>query len=201
MASRTHVFLFAGAMLLAPISTLSASDDTRQLDSHEHGHASLNVAIDGKSLVIEFESPAVNIVGFEHEPENDAQKHQIEEAEETLSMAEKVFAIPAGAGCKLVEADVEAPHDEHHDDHKDEKHDDHKDEKHDDHKDEKHEGEVHSEFHAKWLFECQDVAKLDSVDVNLFKLFPGTEEIDASVIGRSGQSAVELTASNTRIGL
>jgi len=196
VTNHPYLCTFASAVMLAVVSTASASDTTRQLDSHEHGHATLNVAVDGNSLAIEFESPAANIVGFEHKPENHEQEEAIEKAEAMLSQAGTMFGLPGAAGCTLAKVEVEAPHDDHHDDHKDEKHDDHKDEKHDD-----HEGEVHSEFHASWLFDCKSIDKLDSLEVKIFEQFPGTEEIDASVIGRSGQSAVELSASNTRVPL
>ncbi len=37
-------------------------------DAHVHGVASLNIAQDGKNLLIEFMSPAVNLIGFEYQP-------------------------------------------------------------------------------------------------------------------------------------
>ncbi len=207
MTNQTRPLFLASALVLATVSTVHASETTRQLDAHAHGHASLNVAIDNNSLIIEFESPAANIVGFEHEPENDEQKAALMKARETLATPANVFVLPAGAGCKLTEADVDAPHSEHADEkHDDHKHDEKHEEKHEDkHKhDEKHEkedGEVHSEFHATWMFECDAVDKLDSLEVKIFDRFPGTEEIDASIIGRTGQSAKELTPSDKRIEL
>jgi len=109
-------------------------------------------------------------------------------------------------------------HDEEHDDHKD---DDHKDEDHDDHKDDDHDDDhkdadhgddhddhddhddesSHSEFHVVWAFACTDIAGIMSVDVNLFTLFSGFEEIDISVATESGQSAHELTPSNIQVNL
>ena len=35
-------------------------------EAHIHGLATLTLALEGNSLEIEFESPAANLVGFEH---------------------------------------------------------------------------------------------------------------------------------------
>jgi hypothetical protein len=42
---------------------------------------------------------------------------------------------------------------------------------------------------------------LAQVKVNLFELFPGTEEVEAQVISGAGQSAAELTASAPSLSL
>ena len=48
--------------------------ETRQLESHEHGVSTLKIAIEGQNEQMELESPANDIVGFEHAPENNKQK-------------------------------------------------------------------------------------------------------------------------------
>jgi len=184
------------ALLALAASAAYASDTARQLDSHEHGHATLNVAIDANQLLIEFESPAVNIVGFEHEPKNDEQKATLAKAKSLLEQGEQVFVLPKAADCTLSEVDVDAPHSEHADEkHSEEKHSDDK------HSDEEHSEETHSEFHAVWTFSCVTIDKLDGINVRLFELFPGTSEIDTSIIGHTGQSATELTPQATQISL
>ena len=57
-----------------------ASAASRQLDAHEHGNARLNLAIDNGMLLLELESPAINMLGFEHAPENDQQNNAILQA-------------------------------------------------------------------------------------------------------------------------
>ena len=102
-------------------------------------------------------------------------------------------------------------HDDHHDEHDDDAHDDHHDEDddgHDDHHDEHdddahgdHEGESHSEFHVTWAFSCSKPEQLKSIDVKLFALYSGFEEIDVSLAGDNRQDAYELTPESTRIDL
>ena len=40
----------------------------RQYDSHVHGMGTLNLVADGSEVHIELDSPAANLVGFEHAP-------------------------------------------------------------------------------------------------------------------------------------
>ena len=51
-----------------------AHEEHASLDAHEHGVASLNVALDGQTLEIQLQSPAMNLVGFEHEAKSEADK-------------------------------------------------------------------------------------------------------------------------------
>ena len=100
-------------------ASAQASDERRQLGSHEHGVTVLNIALEDTALVIEMEAPAMNIVGFEHPPGTDEQKRAIADALATLQ-GDTLFAISAGAGCQL--ESVEAKHiiedaDNAHDDH------------------------------------------------------------------------------------
>jgi Protein of unknown function (DUF2796) len=164
---------------------LAAEAEHREHGPHEHGVAELNVALDGNVLWLELSSPAMNIVGFEHAPSNAEQKAAVDAATQTLKDGARVFATSPDADCDLTEAkvttDVEHPEGDHHDA---VEHDEPG----------KHAGEVHSEFQASYRFECATPDALEQLEVHLFDLFPGTEEIDAQVISGSGQSATELTA-------
>ena len=146
--------LLSLAALSAAYSLNSFAQTERDLDSHVHGAASLNVAIADSSVFIELNTPWNNIVGFEHAPSNDEQKALVDSALQLLDDPTQLFRFNAG-DCVVSEVDVEdamseAMHDddhdehkdehddEHHDEHKDQHDDDHKDEHHDEHKDEHH---------------------------------------------------------------
>jgi len=137
------------ALVTMHISTVALANTERQLGSHEHGHAKLNIAISDDQVLAELISPAANIVGFEHAPESEADHEAIESAAETLRNGESLLVFSAAAGCQLTDADVESElleHDEHHGDHA--KHDDHHDDKHDGHKHEDehdHDKEAHKD--------------------------------------------------------
>jgi len=123
----------------------------RDLDSHEHGAALLNVAIDGDQLFIELESPWNNVVGFEHAPETEEQHQLVDAAAELLENPSELFALAAG-NCALtssaIESGISLEHDEeHHDDHDDE-HDEHAEkDDHDEHHDDEHDEHAEKDDH------------------------------------------------------
>lgn len=129
------------------MATMAVANTERDLDSHEHGAALMNVAIDNDSLLIELETPWNNLVGFEHAPGNEEQEEMVHEAMEALEEPEDLFDI-AGGGCEHTSTTIEntmAMGDDHHDDHDD----DHKDgdghDHDDDHKDEHDHDDDHKE--------------------------------------------------------
>jgi Protein of unknown function (DUF2796) len=172
---------------------LADEAEHREHGPHVHGVAQLNVALDGNVLWIELNSPAMNIVGFEHAPQNAEQKAAVGDATATLKDGARVFGTSASAGCRLAEAkvtsDIEHPETEHHD-----AADEHAEE-------DEHAGEAHSEFQASYRFDCTAPDALKQLDVHLFELFPGTEEIEAQVISGARQTAAELTAAAPNLPL
>jgi hypothetical protein len=176
------------AVCVGLATTAAHAEERRQHDAHEHGHASMQVVLEGAELGINIEAPGMDIVGFEHAPEDDADKGRIQQAVGQLENVTAMFALPEKALCTVTEAhaehaSLEADKDDDHSDHKDEhKHSGHKDEhKHSDHKDD-HEDEARN--HS---------------DVRYLEAFPATAEIEAQIIGPNGQFAQELTAESARI--
>ena len=182
-----------------------AHGSERELDAHQHGHGSLNIAIEGSTMWIELETPGADIVGFEHPDRSDAHKAAIEEARARLSDPVGLFGIPSQASCALetvtvspVGYDLGMDDDHHadedaHDDHADEDaHDDHADEDaHDDHANE--EETSHAEFHAEYTLQCADPAAITRLTFTYFDVFRGAEEVQVTVITEEGQSGHEVT--------
>ena len=212
---RSTRLIFAASGLIAAAVTAYAGSHAeekagfRQEDAHVHGEAVLSVAIDGQQLLIELESPAMNIVGFEHEPNNAQQEQAITTAKASLGEVEQLFVLPAGAGCVLASSEVEWSLEDDHDDHDDEHHESeahddehHESEGHDDaHHDEHDEDETHSSFHAQYAFNCSSPSALDTIGMGLFEMFPATEEIEAQFVGPDGQGAQTLTADAAQLRL
>lgn len=145
--------LFAVAATAAFVSSVVHAQTERDLDSHEHGSASMNVAIDDDVVVIELESPWDNLVGFEHTPKTDEQIAMVDAALDTLVQANQLFAFK-GTQCALTDAMIEnglaMADDEHHDDEHADEHEHHDDEHHDEkHADghEHHDDEKHADSH------------------------------------------------------
>lgn len=183
-----HLYVLSMAVLAVTYGDFVFAQQTvRQHESHVHGSAQLNIALEGGQLAIELISPAINIVGFEHQPGNEDQEKAVADAIAALQDGSGIFGFPAGAGCRLAKAEVEAAM-------QDEKH-----EKHEERAEEK--GETHSEFHVTYAFECAEADKLSHIDLVLFETFPATEDLHVQVIGPNGQTSAELTPAMPRLSL
>ncbi len=220
-ALKMLLILLTGATIGWLSIAAQAEEKHHHHGAHVHGIAHLNVALEGKNLYMEFVSPAANIVGFEYAPKTQAERDAIQSARKALENAEAVFQLPPAAGARLVEASVvsEAEHDTHHDaehghegedhhhhasehDHEGEGHDEEKAGKdHAHHDADAHESETHSDFKAVYRFVCQNPDKLANIEVRLFELFPGIEEIEVQLLTETKQTAMELTAQKRKIQL
>ncbi|SDZ64733.1 DUF2796 domain-containing protein [Pseudomonas sp. NFIX28] len=161
------------------------------LDAHEHGVARLNAALDGQTLELELESPAMNLVGFEHAASTDADKAKVAAVRAQLEKPLALFSLPPAAGCVVAQQELESPlfgdkpdahdHDEDHGQAKDAGGHEHHHE--------------HSEIHAHYQFTCATPGALKNLDLaGVFKTFPATQKIQVQLISPSGQQGVEATA-------
>jgi len=172
MPFRRLLLLFTiSSILLFNLTRLNASS---ALESHEHGHSILNLIAENDQLYIEFESPAVNIIGFEHSAETDDQQAAIDAAKARLVEFASLFEVSAESNCKLMKQSADWVLHAEVDD--------------------------HAEFHASYQLNC-DIAKLKSINLPIFDHFPGIEEIEAQVLLSSKQLAFELDSQNRIIQL
>jgi len=172
--------------------------EQRQHGAHVHGIAALNLALEGKEVQVELESPAANIAGFEHAPASKADHAALDKAVAVLKDGDHLFRFNSEAGCRMEKAQVSSSllveeDDEHHmhghDGHG------HKHE-HEEHGHEGHEGETHSDIEAVYHFECAKPGKLTQLSIELFEAFPATEKLNVQYVIESKQGATELTAAD-----
>jgi len=171
-----------------------AQEARRQLDAHSHGEGRLAIAIEGKTVEMELEAPASDIIGFEHAPKTKAQRKTLADARKQLGKLAGVMVLSPEAGCKLKSTDVDvlgaaAGGKEHDHDH-DHDHGKKAGAKADDHD---HEHGSHSEFKVTYKVECTAPEKLGSVAFDYFKSFKGAEKLNVTVIGPKGQSSYVVT--------
>ena len=185
--------LLALPFALLPLAAQAADEHNHDhdhehgsLDAHEHGVGRLNAVLDGKALELELESPAMNLVGFEHLATTDADKAKVAAARKQLEQPLVLFSLPKAAGCVVRSQELESPlcGDKPDDDH------DHAT----DGKGAAAHDHDHSEIHAHYQFTCASPAALKNLDLaNIFKTFPATQKIQVQLIGPSGQQGVEAT--------
>ncbi|MBJ9977458.1 DUF2796 domain-containing protein [Pseudomonas sp. S75] len=189
--------LLALPFALLPLAVAQAHDDHDEahgtLPAHEHGVARLNVGLDGNTLELALESPAMNLVGFEHMPGSDADKAKVEAVRKQLEQPLKLFGLASAAGCKEDQQELESPL---FGDDPAAKHDDDDDDDHDDAHAHAHEHQ-HSEIHAHYQLTCANPAKLTQVDLSpLYKAYPQTQKINVQLVGPNGQKGFASTPGN-----
>ncbi|MDR0233962.1 MAG: DUF2796 domain-containing protein [Zoogloeaceae bacterium] len=162
-------------------------------DAHTHGVASLNMAVEGDTLEIGFETPLINLISFEHAPRNDKERQEARKMAEILRNPGALFLFPKEAQCSLKSARLESEaiadelgHDDHDAKTEEAKHD------HD-------EGEEHGDLDAEFVFTCRNPALLNRIEVALFKAFPSLKSIEAQLVTPRGQKAAKLTPRANRI--
>jgi hypothetical protein len=195
--------LLFGSLLLATTSTLMARESHHE---HDHGSASLNVAIDKTTITIELESPSESIYGFEHEAKTAKQIADRDGAVSKLkSMGMQLFKFDQKLGCNVASKSVD-PFVQEGDDHDHEsqkapanKATEKKDSK-KSHAKEKHH-DNHSETHATYEVQCKEAPSGSSLEVGLFATFPKLKKIKVQVIGDKAQSGATLTRSNNKLTL
>ena len=186
------VFSLGISAVVAHAETATNTNETAVMEQHgkhEHGVASLSLAVDNKGLEISLDSPAANLVGFEHKPSTDEQSQQVAKVKTQLENPTSLFDIPAAAECSLtktelqaelmqVSSDSETAKPEHK--HTGEKHD------------HEHEEQAHSDIEATWRFTCAKPAELGSVSTKLFAAFPAIKKLNVEWLNGDKASAVSL---------
>ena len=187
--------LLALPFALLPLAVAHAHEEHDHehgsLGAHEHGVGRLNAVLDGQALELELDSPAMNLVGFEHVASTPADKAKVAAVRKQLENPLALFNLPKGAGCVVSSQELNSPlfgdkPEADHDDDDDHDHDAKGGEHHHD----------HSEIHAHYQFTCATPTALSNLDLTqVFKTFPATQKIQVQLIGPSGQQGVEATAS------
>jgi hypothetical protein len=160
--------------------------ERREAGPHQHGHGTLNIAIEGSRVSMELEVPGNDIVGFEQAAKTKAQRAAVAKAKSQLGAPLSLFRLPANAGCAVKEATVKIES-EGKDDKKKAGHE--------------HDDRGHSEFHAEYTLECGTIINLTSIEFPYFSLFKSAEELEVNVITPKGQIKFEVERNKPRLEL
>jgi len=200
MVTTTHR-LFKSTLSIAaflPLGLSFCAQAEQHQHAHEHGIAEMNLVVADGNILVEFQSPAYNVFGFEHKPHDETQVQK---------MHQQVHAIKTGAllqpslaaQCQFELAAMHNPfateNPAHGDEHK--KYTErHEHEQHDDH-DAEHSSQ-HKNIHFEYAYHCQKPEQLQHLDASaLFKAWPQLHKVRVQQIIGNQQSASELTQSKT----
>ena len=173
--------------LLWSVSTIAKAETQ---EAHVHGLATLTLALENDVLEIQFESPAANLIGFEHNARSPEEKQAVKQTETILKSPKRLFSF-VGTNCKPTETTVDvtgvmgSKHD-HHEHHNHSK---------------GHDDSSHSEITANYRLSCKGAEKLNSIAIALFNQFPGIEKIKVSWVAKNRQGSELLFPDRNKISL
>jgi hypothetical protein len=168
-------FVYATVVYATAMPAAAEGDVFEEHHAHEHGVATLEVAIESAQLAIQFRSPAMNLLGFEHRPRSVQDQAALSRALGWLRDPAGQFQPSNDAGCRVVKSEVTPPDWEH--------------------------SAEHSEFAANYEFDCDRPAALRQLEVRLLQHLDSGVKIEVQVASPEGQRRVELTRSNPRLSL
>lgn len=184
-------YALALAFAAPALSHQVAEDEAQQMRAphgvHIHTKSTVKLAVEEHRLVIELDSPTMNLFGFEHPPRDEAQSAAVEDARAKLADGANLFRINAEAGCELTSAEVrltlEEPEHDHH------------------HGPEVEDHDHHSDAHVDYSFTCANPDQLNRVEIGFFEVFPMTERLRVKFGGASDEDPLMLTPDNIGIDL
>ena len=175
---RTSIRMAAIAACVMAISGNAAAhnhhhDEVRHAAAHVHGQGELNFALEDSELHLELMIPAHDILGFES-ISTDAQQKQLDKALKQLE-SDQMWALPAGAQCRLMSSHAHTSNSDHGHDHHD------------------HEHEAHMDIESTYVFTCEAPAKLNEFSTRLFEHFTRSEKLHVQGFTSSGQLSEIIT--------
>jgi Protein of unknown function (DUF2796) len=184
MKCKARLILVLGVSLLLFSFDVGTAAEKRRHDTHVHGVAEINIAVEGTKATVEFRAPAESVMGFEHEAKSESDKKKRDAALEQLRVkGGQMVVFDPKLGCKssdmktaIVEtkgdsAKAQAGKDAH--------------------KDQKQSGE-HREVHGTFAVACDMPLSGSRVKFSVSKVFRDIQEIKVQVLGDSGQSGATI---------
>ncbi len=195
--------LTLASLAIALASPAQAEGETRDLKAHEHGVGTLDIAVDGNELEMEFQAPGADIVGFEYEATSAEDRKAIGDAVAMLTQPMELFVLPEAAECSVtqIEAGIETEDDHDDDDHDDEHEEDEHDDEHAEDKHDDDEESSHTEFHGEYSLECAHPEKITKIDFAYFEKFGAAREVEVQIVSSSGAQAFEVERDNPTLSI
>ncbi len=146
--------------------------------AHVHGVATLDVAVDGDTLVLGLQSPLDSLLGFEHRPRNDKEKAAVQTMANTLRQPAELFVLPIAAQCRSTSVTLQSPVLE---------------------AGPGADGDGHADLHGEFVFQCVQPRHLTGMTVQLFKAFPHLKRVDVQIATPHGQNAARLSPQRNQL--
>jgi len=168
------------------MNSAAAENARREAGAHVHGAGRLGIVIEGNTVSLELDTPAHDVLGFEHAPRTAQQKAALETAVAKLKDASKVFRLTPAADCRPTKAEAGLEQPEAAQSGKE---------------GDKGGNGGHGDFSGTFVFECGAIGKLTAIELGYFAAFPDAAKLAITIVTAKGQASREATRAAPRIDL
>lgn len=145
----------------------------RHHDAHVHGMATLDLVMDGEALMIHLQSPLMNFLGFEHQPETAQQKHIYRDMLQQFELLETLLTVE-GASCHAESIEIDDVF--------------------------ANQNEAgHTDIDISYFLRCEQPDKITGLQINLFDIYNRLELLQVQMVLPSGQQQLELNPQRTTL--
>ena len=147
-------------------------DKKGSLDAHVHGLSVINVVQEKNKVLFDIEMPGFDTVGFEYKAKSQKDKDLVKNALNMLKNPANLFSIPSAANCKMSNNTSTILEEKN-----------------------------HSEFRAKYEYDCLNVTEFSSITFNIFDSFKNSKDLEFNAIGRKSTTKHKINKFTKKLSL
>ena len=147
-------------------------DKKGSLDAHVHGLSVINVVQEKNKVLFDIEMPGFDTVGFEYKAKSQKDKDLVKNALNTLKNPVNLFSIPSEANCKMSNNSSTILEEKN-----------------------------HTEFRAKYEYNCSNITKFSSITFNIFDSFKNSKDLELNVIGTKSTTKHKINKFTKKLSL
>ena len=151
----------------------SHEGDSLEQGKHVHGEVTINVALEGNSLAVELNSPALHVVGFERAARSPEEQRVVSEANTWLKSGAGLIGVPTTALCRLQSVTYTPPAST----------------------------AKHPDYRASYLYRCDQPTALAWVELWALRRLKGVEKVEFNLLNGSVQKQLDLDGNPGRVAL
>ena len=147
-------------------------DKKGSLDAHVHGLSIINVVQEKNKVLFDIEMPGFDTVGFEYKAKSQKDKDLVKNALNMLKNPVNLFSIPSAANCKMLNKSSTILEEKN-----------------------------HTEFRAKYEYNCLNITEFSSLTFNIFDSFKNSKDLELNVIGTKSTTKHKINKFTKKLSL
>ena len=147
-------------------------DKKGSLDAHVHGLSVINVVQEKNKVLFDVEMPGFDTVGFEYKAKSQKDKDLVKNALNMLKNPVNLFSIPSAANCKMSNNSSTILEEKN-----------------------------HTEFRAKYEYNCSNITEFSSITFNIFDSFKNSKDLELNVIGTKSTTKHKINKFTKKLSL